>query len=326
MPIASRHLQAAELLVSSKLDPLPATPALLRAALPPKGTAFQNRLAQFQALQTSTGTSFANLYSSISALTTAEFDSQPFDVSPIGDSAIVITQDIARVLAAQSTAAATNIAAVNAQLTLAASAASPTDQVAALTAAAKALLGDDFKIIPEFTVSAAQGSEWANALTASTSGALFTYLTTTLKIDFPVDEWFYGAARVRPALRSWESALMLASAFGLTPPAITPVQFPYDAAAPWLALQYPTTYTIDSDRLLYSCIYGEPFNAAGRQCGVLIDQWTEVIPATTRDTGITFNYNRPDNEAPQTILLVTSACDERRVGLGRSRRCAQRNS
>ncbi len=32
-----------------------------------------------------------------------------------------------------------------------------------------------------------------------------------------------------------------------------------------------------------------------------------MIPATTRDTGITFNYARPDNEPPQSILLVTSA-------------------
>ena len=39
----------------------------------------------------------------------------------------------------------------------------------ALTAAAKALLGDDFQIVPEFTVSAAQGAEWANAVNASNS-------------------------------------------------------------------------------------------------------------------------------------------------------------
>ena len=102
-------------------------------------------------------------------------------------------------LASQLSAAQARIAAVNAQLTTRRSAASPADQVTALTAAAKALLGDDFQIIPEFTVSAAQGAEWANAVNASNSGDLFTYLKTTLKIDFPVDEWFYGAARVRPS-------------------------------------------------------------------------------------------------------------------------------
>jgi hypothetical protein len=50
-----------------------------------------------------------------------------------------------------------------------------------------------------------------------------------------------------------------------------------------------------------------PFDQASRQCGLLLDEWTEVIPATTRTTGISFNFNRPDNEPPQAILLVTPA-------------------
>jgi len=44
-----------------------------------------------------------------------------------------------------------------------------------------------------------------------------------------------------------------------------------------------------------------------RQCGLLLDEWTEVIPSPTRDTAVAFNYNRPDNEPPQAMLLVTSA-------------------
>ncbi len=99
---------------------------------------------------------------------------------------------------------------------------------------------------------------------------------------------------------------MLAGAFGLTPPPLTPIQLPFAAGAPWLALQYPDTYTIDSDRLLYTCLYSQAFDPAARQCGVLVDEWTEVIPATTRDTAMTFNYARPDNEPPQTMLLVIS--------------------
>ena len=179
--------------------------------------------------------------------------------------------------------------------------------VTALTAAAKTLLGGDFQIIPEFTVSAAQGTEWANAINASASGDLFKYLKTNLKIDFPADEWFYGAARVRQPLRYWESALMLASAFGLMPPSLTPIQLPFAAGEPWRALQYPDKPEITSDRLLYTCLYSQPFNPAARQCGVLVDEWTEVIPATKRDTAITFNYARPDNEPPQSMLLVVSA-------------------
>ena len=300
-------LQAAELVVSSKLDPLLATPVLMRAALPAKANALQNRLTQFQAIQKNGGTSFATVLSSTTALSTAEFDTQPFDISLMGDQAITITEDISRALSSQLAVAKARIAAVNGHLGDANSAASSSDKVAALSAAAKALLGDDFQIIPEFTVSAAQGTEWGNAINASTSGDLFTYAKTTLKIDFPVDEWFYGAARVRQPLRYWESALMLASAFGLAPPPLTAIQLPFAAGEPWRALEFPAKPAITSDRLLYTCVYSQKFNPAARQCGVLLDEWTEVIPATKRDTAITFNYDRPDNEPPQTILLVVSA-------------------
>jgi hypothetical protein len=139
---------------------------------------------------------------------------------------------------------------------------------------------------------------------------LFAYAKSTLQIDFPVDEWWYGAARVRPVLRNWESASLLATAFGLAPPAFTALQLPADATASWLALPYPADQVIDSDRLLYTCLYSVPFDPTARQCGVLLDEWTEVIPATTHDTGITFNYARPDNEAPQSLLLVTSPANE----------------
>jgi hypothetical protein len=300
-------LNKIELLVASQLDPLFNTPASLRPGLPGKANTFQTRLGDFQAIQASNGTSFAGLLSSISGLSTAEFDLQPFDVSSVGDRAVVITQDISRVLTTQLATARIRIDAANAQLAVAASAGSPTDQVTALTAAAKALFGDDFQIIPEFTVSTAQGAEWANSVNLFNSGDPFTYAKTMLNIDFPVDEWFYGAARVRAALRYWESALMLANAFGLTPPVLLPIQLPFEADAPWLALEFPTKYTIRSDRLLYTCLYSQAFDPSARQCGVLLDEWTEVIPATTRDTALTFNYARPDNEPPQTMLLVTSA-------------------
>jgi hypothetical protein len=71
-------------------------------------------------------------------------------------------------------------------------------------------------------------------------------------------------------------------------------------------MQYPPDEQIDSDRLLYTALYSEPFDAAKNQCGLLLDDWTEVIPSTTRDTALTFQFTRPDNEPPQSMLLVTS--------------------
>ena len=299
-------LQAAEQLVSSQLDPLPATPAILRAALNGKGAVFQARLNQFQAILATNDPSFANLLTAVTSLSISEFDSQPFDVSAFPQRAVTITQDLARIITVQSSSLQTRIATVSAQLAAYDSAASDTGKVKAYQTAAKSIFGDDFQTVPEFSVSAAQAGEWTNAYNASVGGTLFNYLKGTLNIDFPVDEWMYGAARVRPVLRTWESALMLATAFNLSPPKLTPIQLPYEAIASWVAMPYPSNYVIDSDRLLYTALYQPAFDATAHQCGLMLDEWTEVIPADTRDTAITFQYARPDNEPPQTMLLVTS--------------------
>jgi hypothetical protein len=108
-------------------------------------------------------------------------------------------------------------------------------------------------------------------------------------------------------LHAWEMSVMLAGAFGRTEPDLVPAQFPYEANASWVAMQFPPDYKLDSDRLLYTAHYSAPFDATVHQCGLLLDEWTEVIPGTSKDTGISFNFDRPDNEPPQTILLVTPA-------------------
>jgi hypothetical protein len=54
--------------------------------------------------------------------------------------------------------------------------------------------------------------------------------------------------------------------------------------------------------------YGAPFDAtAPLHCGVLVDEWTEVIPRTEETTGIAFHYDRPNTEPPQTLLLALPA-------------------
>ena len=109
-------------------------------------------------------------------------------------------------------------------------------------------------------------------------------------------------------MRSWEQLLSLTAAFKRPVPELTPAQFPFEATAPWLALQYPTAdYSLISDHVLYTAYYPVAFDKTARQCGILLDEWTEVVPATDRVTGITFNFDRPNNEAPQSLLLVTPA-------------------
>jgi hypothetical protein len=299
-------LRAAEVGISTQPEPAPANPGALRSLLDIKKNEFAARRNLFAGVLTSSGSRFSDFLDAAAALLpVTAFDPQPFDLTAFGDRAVVLAQDLVTTLTGHRTAVETRRDAVQTQLDAHDAAALATDQVQALQLAAQALFGDEFFIVPEFGLAVAQADEWANAVAASPT--LLSYLTTTAAIDFPVDEWLAGVARVRPMLHAFESVVMLSSAFGQTEPTLVPAQFPFAPNAPWLAMQFPADYTLDGDRLLYTAQYLTPFDKTARQCGLLLDEWTEVIPATTRTTGITFNFNRPDNEAPQSILLVTPA-------------------
>jgi hypothetical protein len=74
-----------------------------------------------------------------------------------------------------------------------------------------------------------------------------------------------------------------------------------------LALPFPEE-DIDleeSNVLLYTALTAKAAVAPGEICGMLVDEWTELIPAKEETTGIAFHYDRPNAEAPQTLLLVT---------------------
>jgi hypothetical protein len=93
---------------------------------------------------------------------------------------------------------------------------------------------------------------------------------------------------------------------------LQPTQFPYREDDYWLGLQFPDkkpgtddAFTIDEDKLLFTSIYAEPFDPTRAQCGLLLDEWTEVIPSRDETPGLGFHYDQPNSEPPQTLLLVT---------------------
>ncbi len=298
-----RLIQAERWVAAQPENPLPATPGDMRTLLDAKRTAFANRLAAFDALLDGND-SLPGLLASTQALLPIDlFDLDEFPIVKSEDEIVLFADDLLGMAAGLVTDLETRLGTAQAQLDAYAATANPEEQIAALQAGAKALLGPDFVLIPEFTLGTDQGVEWENAFAAS--GSLLDYLTGTLKVDFPVDEWLYGAARVREKLHHWERTLMLAEGFGTTPPALTPVQLPYLDDDRWLALDFPEDYMIDSDRLLYTAHYPASFNRNAAQCGLFVDEWTEVIPGTEETTGITFHYDRPNAEPPQAMLLVT---------------------
>jgi hypothetical protein len=42
------------------------------------------------------------------------------------------------------------------------------------------------------------------------------------------------------------------------------------------------------------------------QCGILIDEWTELVPDKQETTGIAFHYDQPNAMPPQALLLAVT--------------------
>ena len=146
-----------------------------------------------------------------------------------------------------------------------------------------------------------RGDAWEAALSWSRSGQLTAHMPTR---PYPVEDWLHGVARVRESLRHFEQASLLGGVVGRLELELTAVQLPH-ASEPWLALELPADFALTGDRLLYTAQYPGPFSKIAPHCGLLLDEWTEVLPGTTETTGVAFNYDRPDSEPPQAMLLVT---------------------
>ena len=309
-------LQAAEILISTKLTaPPPANSGDYRLALDGRRTAFEAKQTGLLQLVNVPRATFADLLADVqAALPLTAFDADPLDLtdeeaevgrfrSRLRQTASLVKEDLTK-----------RIANAGALLTQHDSASAP-DKVKLLQQAAKLFFGEDFQLIPRFTLPAAAADELANAWNRSTSGALTKFLRDPkpggVGRDFPLDDWLHGVARVRDKMKQWETVLLLDEAFpGPQPPELIPLQLPYGADEPWLALEIPPDYKIDSDRLLYTAHFADPFDKTKPLCGLLVDEWTEVIPGTEETTGIAFHFDRPNAEPPQVWLVALPAVQD----------------
>ena len=234
-----------------------------------------------------------------------DVDSDPFDLPPFEQSMISLVQDVVAAVGSLSGELGRRAGAAQDALDAEASAADGPARLQALQDCAQALLGETARLTPAFTVPAACAAEWDLAL--GSTDALLSHLTGDLGTDYPVEDWLHSAARVRSPIRHLEQTGLLAEAFGKPERDLVPIQLPVRPDDRWLAMQYPPGQDLTGEHLLYSAWYGPAFTASGAICGLLVDEWTEVLPADIASPGLVFNYNQPDSEAPQAMLLVTPA-------------------
>lgn len=170
------------------------------------------------------------------------------------------------------------------------------DAVKLATGNLQAVFGEDFVLLPQITVPSPE--ELASAMANSPS-------TDPKPKALAVEAWFQQAAPVRPPLERWRRFRLYAEAVGVPYKNPDLAQLPFrdkDIGAPWVGSSLPTTSFAGKISLV---IYraAKP-DSREKWTGLLIDEWTEIIPQSEQSTAVAFHYDNPGAEAPQTILLA----------------------
>ena len=111
------------------------------------------------------------------------------------------------------------------------------------------------------------------------------------------------ASRVHERLAAWRRFSLYAGAFGAASPRVSVAQLPFVAGEDWAGRSAPTD---SRTSLLFISANGQAAlpDPTKPWRGLLLDQWTELVPAATAQTGLAFHYDSQNSEAPQVILMA----------------------
>ena len=162
-----------------------------------------------------------------------------------------------------------------------------------LSRRAQAVFGPGFMVVPTFT--------------PSTSADLDAAVRSTAMLgDDPLaaDTWLMRMERVRPALARMTTAYRLAEIAGTGPGVdLAVAQVPHTEGRAWVGLTLGEGSPADG---LASIVLQDAraVDLRGPLAGLLVDEWTEVVPSRRETAGLAFRYDPPDAMAPQAVLLA----------------------
>lgn len=164
------------------------------------------------------------------------------------------------------------------------------------------VLGDDFPTIAEVELPAELAAAWEASIAdreALGGGAG----------PRTIRRWRRQMAMVRPPMRALAEALDAAALTGHTEAGAIAglAQFPQLPGTRWVGLPFET---VDGtmrrpDVSLSAVVFGE-FDPSRRFAGILVDEWTEVVPERQTATSVAFQYDAPNARPPQAILLAVT--------------------
>lgn len=112
------------------------------------------------------------------------------------------------------------------------------------------------------------------------------------------------AMRVRENLRRFQKFSIYSKAFGAAPLALNVAQFPRVPGEQWLGRTIGTTELKEGRAAVVFLSEEATPDVTASWTGVLLEEWTEVIPKLKEQTAIAFHYDTPRAAAPQAVLVA----------------------
>lgn len=189
---------------------------------------------------------------------------------------------------------------------------SPLNHVETLMQLGKKVLSGTMPLLPRFRY--VNGPEIAES-DKRRAELLQGTATDPTPADMKVEEWLQGVARVRPKLAQWENLRFMTAASQAASEDLIPLQIPTDALEQrqadgartpiytWVATEFPNGISLRRE-VVSIVVTGATATATMQlQTGLLLDEWSETIPTDEELSALTFHYNQPNAEAPQSLLL-----------------------
>jgi hypothetical protein len=166
-----------------------------------------------------------------------------------------------------------------------------------LTERMQNLFGSSFVVLPRFSLGTTAAPEIKSALAAS--------LAVQGNDSLAAHTWFTRAARVRDSLGRFATCLRSSEVLGAAARLnLSVAQLPFVSGERWVALAPLAGQSVTPGKLSLVIHTVGTFTPSQVLTGLVIDEWTEVVPNDRETTALTFQFDVPDSCAPQCVLVA----------------------
>ena len=160
----------------------------------------------------------------------------------------------------------------------------------------RAVFGQSFVVLPRFGCGMAS---------TELSGALAASQAVQGGDELAANGWFVQHARLREPLAQLSACLRGAEVLGTGERLnLSVAQLPFIANERWVGLPPNPNGALAVSKLSLVLQTTAPIDTAEPLTGLVIDEWTEIVPSTAESTAIAFQFAPPDAGAPQCLLLA----------------------